>query len=225
MLSSFISQFGIPKTILTDQGTNFTSELFKQTCNLLKIKQLWSTPYHPQTQGALEISHSTFKEYLKSFVNEEQNNWPRFVYTAMLTYNTTIHSTTNFTPYELVFGHKPYIPSSIYETSLEPTYNSYLRMLQQRLRISREKAFENILKSREISKAYYDKHTRPVKYKAGDMVYVKNHLRLRKALSPIWKGPFKVVRINGNNTLTLLVNRRHVKYHYDEVKLAETNKV
>lgn len=222
-LIHFICQFGIPKSILTDQGTNFTAELFKQTCTFLKIKQLWSSPYHPQTQGALERSHSTLKEYLKSFINEHQDNWPRYVFTAMLTYNTTVHSTTNFTPYELVFGHKPFIPSSIYDTSLEPTYNSYVRVLQQRLQLSREKALENILKSKSISKSYYDKRTRPIKYKVGDMVYVKNHLRLRKALSPIWKGPYKVVRINGNNTLTVLLNRRHVKYHYDELKLAETN--
>ncbi|CAH2090022.1 unnamed protein product [Euphydryas editha] len=223
-LIHFICQFGIPKSILTDQGTNFTAELFKQTCTFLKIKHLWSSPYHPQTQGALERSHSTLKEYLKSFINEYQDNWPKYVlFTAMLTYNTTVHSTTNFTPYELVFGHKPFIPSSIYDTSLEPTYNSYVRVLQQRLQLSREKALENILKSKSISKSYYDKRTKPIKYKVGDMVYVKNHLRLRKALSPIWKGPFKVVRINGNNTLTLLLNRRHVKYHYDELKLAETN--
>lgn len=100
-----------------------------------------------------------------------------------------------------------------------------MRVLQNRLQHSREKAIENILKSKTTSKTYYDKHSRPVQYKAGDMVYVKNHLRLRKALSPIWKGPFKVVRINGNNTLTLLMNRRHVKYHYDEIKLAKSNTV
>lgn len=94
-LLHFISLFGIPKAILTDQGTNFTSELFKKTCNFLKIKQLWSSPYHPQTQGALERSHSTLKEYLKSFVNEDQDNWHRYVYTAMLSYNTSVHSTTN----------------------------------------------------------------------------------------------------------------------------------
>lgn len=82
-LLHFISMFGLPKIILTDQGTNFTSELFKTTCEFLKIKQLWSTPYHPQTQGALERSHSTLKEYLKSYVNEKQDNWPRYVYTAM----------------------------------------------------------------------------------------------------------------------------------------------
>ncbi|KAA5568671.1 DDE-type integrase/transposase/recombinase, partial [Pseudomonas aeruginosa] len=51
-LVHFISLFGIPKSILTDQGTNFTAELFKVTCQFLKIKQLWSSPYHPQTQGA-----------------------------------------------------------------------------------------------------------------------------------------------------------------------------
>lgn len=141
-LIHFICQFGITKSVLADQGTNFTAELFKQTCTFLKIKQLWSTPYHPQTQGALERSHSTLKSYLKSFVNEHQNNWPRYIFTAMLTYNTTVHSTTNFTPYELIFGHKPFIPSSIYDTYLEPTYNSYVRVLQQCLRLSREKALE-----------------------------------------------------------------------------------
>ncbi|CAF4952218.1 unnamed protein product [Pieris macdunnoughi] len=73
-LVHFISLFGIPKTILTDQGTNFTAELFKRTCEFLKIKQIWSSPYHPQTQGALERSHSTLKEYLKSYVNENQTN-------------------------------------------------------------------------------------------------------------------------------------------------------
>ncbi|CAK1543112.1 unnamed protein product [Leptosia nina] len=99
-LIHFISLFGIPKTILTDQGTNFTAEMFKETCKFLKIKQLWSSPYHPQTQGALERSHSTLKEYLKSYICENQNNWPQYVYTAMLAYNTAVHSTTNYTPYD-----------------------------------------------------------------------------------------------------------------------------
>ncbi|XP_047025498.1 uncharacterized protein LOC124634121, partial [Helicoverpa zea] len=190
-LIHFVSLFGIPKSILTDQGTNFTSDLFKTTCQFLKIKLLWASPYHPQTQGALERSHSTLKEYLKSFINNNQDNWPTYVYTAMLTYNTTIHSTTKFTPYELVFGHKPFIPNSIYETTPNTTYSDYIRMLQHKFKFTREKAVENILKSKEHSKAYYDNHTKPPpNYKVGDLVYLKNHLRLRKALSPIWKGPY-----------------------------------
>lgn len=220
-LIHFISIFGIPKMILTDQGTNFTSELFKRTCEFLKIKNLWSSPYHPQTQGALERSHSTLKEYLRSYTNEEQSNWPRYVYTAMLTYNTSVHSTTHFTPYELMFGNKPVIPSSIYEESLQATYPDYVRMLQNRLKYSREKALDFVKKSKESSKNYYDAHTRPAKYKTGEYVYLKNHLRMRKALSPLWKGPYKIVKINGNNTLTLLINRRHITHHFDQVKPAD----
>lgn len=222
-LLHFIAMFGIPKMILTDQGTNFTAELFKTTCKFLKIKQLWSSPYHPQTQGALERSHSTLKEYLKSYVNEGQTDWPRYVYTAMLAYNTSVHCTTHFTPYELMFAHKPFIPNSIFEESPGATYPEYVKMLQNRLKYSREKAIQNIQNSKSNSKNYYDSHSKPQQYKIGDYVYLKNHLRMRKALSPLWKGPYKIVKILGNNTLSLLINRRHVTHHYDQVKLADTS--
>lgn len=132
-LVHFISVFGIPKSILTDQGINITADLFKRTCEFLRIKQIWSSPYHPQTQGGLERSHATLKEYLKSFVNENQTNWHKYVYTAMLAYNTNVHTTTRFTPYELLFGHKPYIPDSIFEARCDVTYPDYIKMLQHRL--------------------------------------------------------------------------------------------
>lgn len=219
-LVHFISLFGIPRIILTDQGTNFTAELFKRTCQFLKIKQLWSSPYHPQTQGALERSHSTLEEYLKSFVNSNQDNWATYVFSAMLAYNTNVHTTTNFTPYELLFGHKPYLPDSIYDSVPDSTFPEYLKVLQHRLKLTRQKAIKNINRSKASSKTYYDSRTRPAQYRVGDYVYLKNHLRLRKALSPLWKGPYKVIKILGNNTLTLLINRRHVTHHYDEVKPA-----
>lgn len=54
---------GIPQIVLTDQGTNFLSDVFKNVCKLLKIKKVQTTPYHPQTNGALERSHRTLAEY------------------------------------------------------------------------------------------------------------------------------------------------------------------
>ncbi|KAJ8728723.1 hypothetical protein PYW07_006419 [Mythimna separata] len=137
----------------------------------------------------------------------------------MLAYNSAIHSTTHFSPYELVFGTKPYVPDSVYEETAGVTYPDYVRVFQNRLKYCRTKAIEHIQKSKVNSKAYYDTRTRPIKYKVGDLVYLKNHLRLRKALSPIWKGPYKIIKIHGNNTASLLINRRHVKHHFDEMKL------
>lgn len=217
-LIHFFSLFGFPKMILSDQGTCFTSELFKQLTQILKVKSLYSTPYHPQTNGALERSHATLKEYLKSFVNENHNDWHCYLATAILAYNTTPHCTTQFTPFELLYGYQPSIPSSVYDSNDGTTYQEYIRALQYRMKYSRQRALENIQKSKESSKTYYDGSTKDIKYKAGDLVYLKQHHRLRKALSPIWKGPFKVLKVHDKNNVTICVNRKHVKYHVNELK-------
>ncbi|KAF9797658.1 hypothetical protein SFRURICE_017853 [Spodoptera frugiperda] len=70
------------------------------------------------------------------------------------------------------------------------------------------------------SKTYYDSRTKPLSYKTGDMVYVRCHHKQNKALSPVWKGPYKIIRLNGNHSVTLLINRKYVRHHYDEIKLA-----
>lgn len=219
-LIHFISLFGFCKTILTDQGTCFTSELFKQLTEILKVKNLFSTPYHPQTNGALERSHATLKEYLRSFVNDNQDDWHCYLATAILSYNTTPHCTTQYTPFELLYGYKPTIPSSVYDSTSSATYQEYIRALQYRMKYSREKAVEHMNKSKESSKKYYDSSSREKTYKTGDMVYLKHHHRLRKALSPIWKGPFKIIKTHGKNNVTLCINRKHVKYHINEIKHA-----
>lgn len=87
----------------------------------------------------------------------------------MLTYNTTPHTTTKFTPYELVFGHKPFIPNSLYESSSNATYSDYIKMLRHKLKYKRAKALENIVQPKNNSKSYYDTRAKPPpKYKAGD---------------------------------------------------------
>lgn len=215
----FISHMGIPKLIISDQGTNFCSDLFKQLEKLFSIKHVFASPYHPQTCGALERSHSTLKEYLRSYIGENQHTWDLYIPSAMIAYNSNIHSTTGYSSLELLFGFKPYLPSSI-DTLESNTYTDYIRALNHRLYYSRQKALENIQSSKEKSKTYYDFRTKPLSYKTGDTVYVRCHHKQNKALSPVWKGPYKIIRLNGNHSVTLLINRKYVRHHYDEIKLA-----
>ena len=93
----------------------------------------------------------------------------------MLAYNTSVHSTTKYSPYELLFGNKPYLPNSVYDSSPDATYPEYVNVLQHRLKYSRDRALENIQKSKETSKTYYDTHSRPIKYQVGDYVFIKQH--------------------------------------------------
>ena len=70
-----ILKFGIPQIILTDQSSNFMSEVFTNVCKLLKIKKIKCTAYHPEFNGALERMHRVLVEYLRCFILEDQSNW------------------------------------------------------------------------------------------------------------------------------------------------------
>ncbi|KAL4100717.1 hypothetical protein QTP88_020751 [Uroleucon formosanum] len=113
LVEGFICQHGIPETILTDCGTEFLSKLFKECCKLLEIEKLNTTPYHPQTNGSLERSHRTLAEYLQHYVDKDHKNWDNYIPYAMFVYNTTVHSTTKYQLYELVYGFPAVVPHNL----------------------------------------------------------------------------------------------------------------
>ncbi|CAI6354249.1 unnamed protein product [Macrosiphum euphorbiae] len=87
----YVCTYGIPKSILTDCGTNFLSDVFKGMYKLLDVKKIQTTAWHPQGNGFLERSHNTLKAYLRSFVDKD-NNWDKLLCYATFCYNTTVHT-------------------------------------------------------------------------------------------------------------------------------------
>ena len=67
----FFSHVGVPEEILTDQGTNFTSQLLSKEYRLLHIKPIRTTPYHPQTDGLVERFNGTLKAMLKKIASDD----------------------------------------------------------------------------------------------------------------------------------------------------------
>ncbi|EFA04804.1 Retrovirus-related Pol polyprotein from transposon 412-like Protein [Tribolium castaneum] len=218
----FIMIFGLPETILTDNGTDFTSNLVKELNKLFKIKHILSSPYHPMTNGALERSHSTLKDYLKHYINNTQNNWDEFIATAMFAYNTHIHTATHFTPYELLFGHKATIPSSLTsKPEFKYTYDDYYSQLKLKLNRSFQLAREKLISSKVRTKNQYDKTIRDVTYKIGDQVYVSDKSTkpgVNKKLSPKYKGPYRITKVNSNQTVRVLIKNKEVTYHKNNLK-------
>jgi len=105
-VTKIILEDGIPEKVLTDQGTNFLSEIFKNTCRLLRIDKIQTTAYHSESNAALERSHHTLAEYLRHYINKDQTDWDEWVPYAMFAYNTTPHTATGYTPFELMYGHQ-----------------------------------------------------------------------------------------------------------------------
>jgi transposase InsO family protein len=108
-----VLKYGAPSIVQTDQGANFVSEVFKNTCKLLRIKKIQSTAFHPESQGGIERSHRVLAEYLRLYVKEDQTNWDEWVPFAAYMYNTSEHSATGYTLFELVFGHPSSLPSAL----------------------------------------------------------------------------------------------------------------
>ena len=66
---------GLPKTVQSDQGSNFTAGVFQQVISQLGIKQNVFSAYHPQSQGALERFHQTLKSMLREYCHEQDKDW------------------------------------------------------------------------------------------------------------------------------------------------------
>lgn len=108
-VTQFICTFGVPKSIQHDQGSNFMSQMFNETCKILRIRKLNSTAYHPQS-NAVERYHRSLGEYFRNFCEKDPLNWDEWLPYACFVQNSTPHSMTNFMPYELVFRNTPNLP-------------------------------------------------------------------------------------------------------------------
>lgn len=200
-VNNFILRYGIPNMVITDRGTEFINNMFDQVCKLLKISHLKSTAYHHQTIGALENNHKHLISYLRTQTNNEPQNWSSWLPYWSFAYNTTVHSETKFSPYELVFGKHCNIPSNLQNT-LEPMYNfsDYFCELKYRLQKSQLEARDKLLDSKQKRKLYYDTYVNPIMYNPGDLIMLKNESRCNK-LDPLYVGPFSVIKDEEPNVI------------------------
>jgi hypothetical protein len=98
-VANIVLKYGTPSILQTDQGANFISEVFQNTCKIPKIKKIPSIAFHPQSQGSIERSHCVLAEYHRHYVNEDQINWDEWVPFATYVYNTMVPAATGFTPF------------------------------------------------------------------------------------------------------------------------------
>jgi hypothetical protein len=218
---NIILKMGTPKQLLTDQGANFLSELFKNVCRLLRIKKLQTTAFRPESNGGLERSHRVLTEYLRHYVNADQTNWDEWIPYAMYVYNTTVHSATGYTPFELVYGFQSTLPSALQETpSLQYCYDDFVLELKGRLQTAHAVAREKLLAAKQKSKTYYDTKVNEIQIKEGDKVLLYDETVRRgrsKKLGNQWIGPYEVAKIEKVNAI-IKKGRRSQKVHVNRLK-------
>ena len=216
-VTHFVCVHGIPGTILTDQGTNFLSKTFAEVCKLLKIEKVNTSPFRPQG-NPVERAHRTLAEYLRHYVDKNLNNWDHLLPFAFFVYNSTVHTSTNFQPYALVYGRTLEVPIKL-KAEPEPRYNydDYLFDLKENMQISHKIAREQLIKNKIKSKERYDRNENPQEIHVKDLVLLKDNNH-RTKLDPIWLGPYEVTAVLGNENVIIKRGRREITVHRNNIK-------
>ena len=191
-------RFSPPEQLHSDQGRQFESDLLKEICDIFQIKKSRTTPYHPQCDGQVERFNRTLLHMLTTTLKGHPFDWEDHLAKVCMAYNTSIHSTTGFSPYFLMFGRKPRLPLDL----VYPTAQGKSTSTQEyahNVRLGLESAYLRVrdhLQSRhDHRKEYYDRKIHGKPYAVGDLVWLHSSVipkgTTRKFHHP-WTGPYKI---------------------------------
>ena len=113
LFDHYVYIFSAPKSILTNMGRNFVCKLMDTFEKVFKIRHIKTTSFHPQSNGSLERTHVVIKDHIRTCITDRQNDWNENLKLICMGYNTSVHETTRYTPFELTFGRQANMPSSI----------------------------------------------------------------------------------------------------------------
>ena len=213
-LIKFFTLFGLPKSIQSDQGTNFMAHAFQQVMNQLGIKQYKSSAYHPESQGALERFHQTLKTMIKMYCIENSKDWDEGVHLLLFAVRESVQESLGFSPFELVFGHAVRGPLLLLkekwldEDPEKISVLKYVATFKDRLFRAGQIAKRNLQESQSKMKVWYDRKAKSRCFEPGDRVLVLFPV-VGNPLQAKYSGPYKVVKkISDTNYLVKTPDRR-----------------
>ena len=98
---------GLPQSIVSDRGPQFTSEFWKALCELLNIQVRLSIRYHPQTDGQSERMNAVMEQCLRTYVSYQQDNWVMLLVTCEFAANSQCSETLKTSPFLANYGWHP----------------------------------------------------------------------------------------------------------------------
>ena len=176
---SIIYKFGILRALVSDNGKQFDNLKFKDFCAELGIKNYYSSPAHPQSNGQAEVTIRTLKTALKTKLEDLKGKWVEYLPEVLWAYRTTRKSATQETPFALAFGTEAVAPVEIglksprIELASVEHNEEALRLNLDLLNEKRDQVLKRTEDYPRKTARYYDQKVKPRSYKPGDLVLKK----------------------------------------------------
>ncbi len=209
-----ICRHGIPEQLISDRGTNFLSELISGICEVLGVKKLNTSGYHPQTDGLVEKFNSTLINMVAKCCETRQHDWDDHLPQLLFAYRSVVQESTKESPFFLLYGRDPRIPSSTVLSQTRSVYSIDTADYRTELMVSLAEAWQlaksNIGHAQCRQKKSYDKDKQESNLKPGErvMVYMPSESQgpERKLARP-FHGPYRVLGVTPANAEVVLVDR------------------
>ena len=225
LMDVWLPRYGFPLFLHSDQGKEFDNVMIHKLSELLGTVKTKTTPYHPHSDGLVERFNRTLLAMLAMFVSQEHDNWDDLLPFMMLAYNTTVHTSTGYTPYRLVFGDECNLPGNLVHRELRADPppgdpGTYASWVQQALYESYDEVRAQQQRATHMQKRNYDSKAVARAFPIGcwTLRYYPP-ARKNKLCSP-WIGPYKVVRAPMEWVVGIQLNAdaRIIYVHMDDLK-------
>jgi hypothetical protein len=196
---------GLPESIISDRGPQFTAEFMKELNSMLGIQTKLSTAYHPQTDGQTERINQDLEQYLRSFIDHRQLDWPEWLATAEFSYNNKVHSATKETPFKVNTGYHPRMGVDIRRKGNHLTAEEFAKVMKEQ----HEETQAALKKAQDDMRRYADRERGEApEYKEGDKVLLSTKdlvfkERPTQKLMEKFIGPYEIEKVVSRNAVKL----------------------
>ena len=200
IVDGYVSRFGVPHQLHSDQGRNFESAVFNGMCHRLGIKKTRTTPLHPQSDGMVEIFNRTIGNQLAMYDQDNPSEWDRHVPLLLLAYRSAVHEATRETPAMLMLGRELTLPVDLFYGAAadRPHFDAIpenVQNLEATMAKIHEFARTNIKTLSNRAKTRYDLKASERLFSLGDAVWLYNPQRKKGAWVEFFQN--KLVGQNG----------------------------
>ena len=230
-MDGFISRFGCPLEIHTDQGRNFDGKLFSSVCELLEITKTRTTLYRPCSNGQVERYNRTLLQLIRCFLKGNQKHWDDHLQQLAGAVRSSVNRSTSFSPNMMMLGHKVMLPVDLMIAAKDPEHlypAEYVKKLREIMNQVHTLAREKLVSYQKRQQWDYDLKLKVNIYEIGDLVYVLDTARkvgLSPKLQKVWKGPMLVVEAISSILFRVANRKKSFVLHHDRLNPCEDREI